>query len=781
MLCEFWTLGPLATFIGLLGFELSRRNCFVDALLRAVVWWVLVGWILSNGLGVFSALNPIVLRASWTALGVGSLIAGGWRFKQTRRPYHLSWPRLQGWEWGFATAGAILVGLALVTAIYSPPVTVDVLNYHLPRQLMWLQQGSLEHFITINDRALMMPPLAEVIGLQFLALTGGDHWVNFPQWMAYALMPLVVGKIARGLGMSRLGALLAGWLVLCLPMAYHEASNAKNDLQGAFWVALLAWRVVEAMQKRKVAPWDAILVGIVLAMALLTKSTAFLYAPSLIVVGWVAWYRQGGRQESIQRALLAAGVCLVLVTPFFAQNVAWYGTPLGTHRAEDGGQQANSAVTPALIASNLIRNAAVHLAMPSKSWNEGLERGVAALHRGLGLSIQDRRNTLWILDFAIEYKPREETGTTAPIHFLAILVSLGWALSFGRAREWRWLAYSVLSMGFLFCVVLKWQPWGARLELPIFVLGSVVVAGTVDSATCRWRSIGLLLLAALGLTSWWPGREESSRPLWTEPTIFDIPREVNMYRYLPFLRERDESLARLIKESGVQEVAVVTIHDIPYPLMQKLQMAVPDIHFYGAPVSDGAEPAEAYVRLGLLEPLPLTYAVAGEGEYRLVGAGPGDGIYLTEGKVMELGWQHQLPDFAGWIRSENLQLGVDMPTLSGPARWVRYFPEGSGGIDFYAPNDSMYLTAVVLNSGDDEDRLWFEVNGVVVGEMRLDLPAGEYRMEMVLPTSVGMNRLVIRRSGDNQREVSFTRLVINDVPPVSQSMDRPRRAPGRLE
>jgi hypothetical protein len=148
---------------------------------------------------------------------------------------------------------------------------------------------------------------------------------------------------------------------------------------------------------------------------------------------------------------------------------------------------------------------------------------------------------------------------------------------------------------------------------------------------------------------------------------------------------------------------------------------------------------------------------------------------------MELGWQHQLPDFAGWIRSENLQLGVDMPTLSGPARCVRYFPEGSGGIDFYAPNDSMYLTAVVLNSGDDEDRLWFEVNGVVVGEMRLDLPAGEYRMEMVLPTRLGMNRLVIRRSGDSRREVSFTRLVINDVPPVSQSMDLLRRAPDRLD
>jgi len=251
MSSELWALFPFFGFGGLVAWELSVRNSLVEALLRATVWWAAGVWMVANALGQFSLLQPEVLRGVWLVAGLALFSCGGRRYGLTRRKLVTRWPRLRGWEWVFGGAGGALLGLALVTAIFAPPVTVDVLNYHLPRQLMWLQQGSLAHYITVNDRALMMPPLAEVIGLQFLGITGNDFWANIPQWVAYALFPLVAGKIARGLGASRLAALLAGWLVLCLPMAYHEASNAKNDLMSAFWISLLAWRVVEASKNVK--------------------------------------------------------------------------------------------------------------------------------------------------------------------------------------------------------------------------------------------------------------------------------------------------------------------------------------------------------------------------------------------------------------------------------------------------------------------------------------------------------------------------------------------------
>ncbi|MCF7759726.1 MAG: glycosyltransferase family 39 protein [Cephaloticoccus sp.] len=772
MSSELWALLPLLGFGGIVLWELSIRASLVEALLRSTIWWVAGVWVLANGLSQFSWLHPAVLRGTWLVAGSALAGTGIWRFIQTRKEYFIAWPRLRGWELVFGLAGGILVGLALITAIFSPPVTVDVLNYHLPRQLMWLQQGSLAHFITVNDRALMMPPMAEVISLQFLGLTGNDTWVNLPQFSAYALLPLVVGKIARRLGASRTAAVFGAWLVLCLPMAYHEASNAKNDLQEAFWIALLAWRVVEAGIKPRVCLIDAVLVGLILALALLTKSTAFLFVPPLLVLGWWGWHHVAGAKMAWRRTLVAGVISLLMVAPFFARNLAWYGSPLGVHQAEDGGHQANEAFTPKLIASNAIRNAVVHLAAPWPAWNSLLLRGVSILHGWLGLSVDDPRNTLWVLGFSIEYMPKEETKTAAPFHLLAILIAVMMALGLRRARAWRGLAGSVLCMGLLFCLVLKWQPWGARLELPIFVLGSVLVAGITDIWSTGRSMAWFAGLGLLGALIWWPGREEASRPLWTTPTIFSTSRNVNMYRYLPLLRERDSQLVTLLKAAEIRNVAIVSIHDIPYAFMREMQRVIPDVHFYGAPASDSAGPAEAYVCLALLRPMGLNYVVNDVGTYRLVGAGAGDGIYLPVEKVKALGWGRKLPDFAGWSWSEGIQIGVDMPTLTGSAQYMRYLPTGECVLDFQAEGERAYLSALVMNSAAIPTELVFEINSVAVEPAHLSAPDGYARWEVTLPCRKGPNRLVIHCADNGKREVTFTRLVINDFPPAAEHTDQ---------
>jgi len=401
-----------------------------------------------------------------------------------------------------------------------------------------------------------------------------------------------------------------------------------------------------------------------------------------------------------------------------------------------------------------------------------LLRGVSKLHGWLGLSVDDPQNTLWVLGFSIEYMPKEETKTTAPFHLLAILIAMVMALGLRRGRVWRGLAGSVLCMGLLFCLVLKWQPWGARLELPIFVLGSVLVAGITDIWSTGRSMAWFAGLGFLGALIWWPGREEASRPLWTTPTIFSTSREVNMYRYLPLLRERDNHLVALLKAAGVRNVAIVSIHDIPYTLMRKLQREIPDVHFYGAPANDSAGPAEAYVYLGLLKPMSLTYEVTEVGAYRLVGAGAGDGIYLPVEKVKELGWERKLPDFAGWSWSEGIQFGVDMPTLTGSAKYMRYLPTGKCVLDFQAVGELVYLSATVMHSATVPTELVFEINGVGIAPVRVSSPAGYDRWEFALPSRVGANRLDIHRSDNCSQEVIFTHLVINDIPPEVKFADQ---------
>ena len=108
---------------------------------------------------------------------------------------------------------------------------------------------------------------------------------------------------------------------------------------------------------------------------------------------------------------------------------------------------------------------------------------------------------------------------------------------------------------------------------------------------------------------------------------------------------------------------IVALHDIAYPLMQRLQEAIPGVHFYGAPAADAAHDPLAIVVLRLGAPCALFQSLADGARYRLVGVGAGDGLYLPEARVRALGWERRLPAFAGWTLDENLPLTVDEPVV----------------------------------------------------------------------------------------------------------------------
>ena len=789
LLGELWGLLPLAAYGGLVAGRRAQGDDWIGAWLRAAIFWAAGVWVLANVLGLFGALRPAPLRIAWVGLAGAGVAWGGraWLKKvgrvavpsglsavalakveasrEGRVPNAPSHPPLAGsvgpFEWTVAAAVGALLLLALVTAVLAPPVTVDVLSYHLPRQLMWLQQGSLEHFVTLSERELLMPPLAEVIGLQFLALTGGDHWANLPQWFAYALLPLAMWRTVRTLGVARGPAALAAWLAVCLPMAWHEASNGKNDLQGAVWIALLLWQVARA--RAAATPPSragALRAGATLALALLTKSTAFIFAPPLLLAGWLAWRRAGGTAAANRAAALAALAAVLLAAPFFARNLAWYGAPLGVQHAEDGGEQTNAAVTPAIIASNALRAAASHLAGPWSGWNAAVDRAVRAAHGWLGVPVDDPRSTLWILKFSVEWWPRAEMVAGAPWHLLLLGAAVLGAALWRGARDWRWLAAAVAAMALLYCAVVRWQLWGARLQLPGFVTGCVLAAGLMGALPPRWRGAALWTAAALGLLAWWPARETSARPLWTPPTLLETPRAMNSYRYHPEFMARDLALAGLVRAVGVHEVEVVALHDIAYPLMRRLQEAIPGVHFYGAPAADAAHDPPAIVVLRLGAPCALFQSLADGARYRLVGVGAGDGLYLPEARVRALGWERRLPAFAGWTLDENLPLTVDEPVVPTAPVSHRVMTAAVARVFFPGWSGRARIAGTV---GTTTAGLWLDlsVNGGAAARVELAAP-GAHDFELSLPCLPGPNTLELRRPPGPGPTLDFFRLTIDD-------------------
>jgi hypothetical protein len=473
----------------------------------------------------------------------------------------------------------------------APPNTADALSYHLPRQLMWLQQGGVQHFVTLNDRALMMPPLCEMMQAHAQLLSGGDGWANFPPWLAYGLGLVVASLLARELGAGRAAQALAAGMVAMLPMAWHAASGAKNDLLVADWLGILAWLALRLSAgppgSSRRGEWLA--AGAACGLALATKTTALIFVlPPLVLLAAAAW-------RSPRSAALLAGAALLLTAPHAWRNFAWYGTPLGVHRAEDGGAQALELRTWRSVASNVARNATLHLATPSAAFNRKMFSAVARLHDWLGLDVNDQRTTLWVLRYGVAWGPRDEMVAGAPVSFLLGLAAVPLLFVRARPRGATARAIGLLAGGALvYCVALKWQPAGARLQLPAFLVLAAVVARAVECFGPR----GVATVAVACTLGWLPSAETSDRPLWTAPRLCQRTRWANYFRFDPAEAARQEACLRALLEARVGLLQIVTRHGFPYPLMRRfLAEGGPRARLWGSLPAALVEPPDAVLVL----------------------------------------------------------------------------------------------------------------------------------------------------------------------------------------
>ncbi len=560
------------------------------AAVRAALAWAAAVLVLTEVLSACRALSFGPVLGAWIAID-SALAILAWRV--SRRGGGPIYPRLDGW-WLRILAAALagLLTLSLVTAMLSPPNTPDALSYHLTRQLMWLQQRGVQHFVTLDDRALMMPPLCEMMQAHALLLSGGDGWANFPSWLAYGLGLVVASLLARELGAGRAAQALAAVMVATLPMAWHAASGAKNDLMVADWLGIFAWFALRLAAAppgcRQRGEWLA--AGVACGLSLATKTTALIFVPlPLVLLAAAAWRNPRG-------AALLAGAALLLPAAHAWRNIEWYGTPLGVHRAEDGGAQGLELRTWQSVASNALRNATLHLTTPSPLINRKVCSVVVRLHDWLGLDVNDRRTTLWVLRYGVAWGPRDEMVAGAPAQFLLGLAAVPLLLFRVKPRGANVRVIGILLAGgaLLYCVALKWQPAGARLQLPAFLVLAAVVARVAECVGPR----GLATAVAVCVLGWLPSAETSDRPLWTAPCLGEWTRWENYFRFDPTEGMRQEACLRAVLDARVSSLRVVTRHGFPYPLLSRfLSEGGPSARLWGALPAALVEPPDAVLVL----------------------------------------------------------------------------------------------------------------------------------------------------------------------------------------
>jgi len=407
------------------------------------------------------------------------------------------------------TGTAVLFLIVGLTAFSAAPNTWDSMTYHLPRVAHWIQNGTVAHYPTNILRQLSLPPWAEFAMAQLELLSGSDRFANLVQWLAMGGSAIGVSLIARDLEGDAAAQAAAGALALTLPMGILQGSSTQNDYTVGFWLVCFVsflFPVSTPPGPRPLSAWLGAAAS--LGLALLTKGTAYLYALPYLVLAVVLLARRAGRRSALPLFLFAA-VALALNLPHFARNSAVFGSPLGPSQG-----LFNRVFTPRAVASNVARNAAIHLALPLPAWNALVERAFGGVHGALGAGRDDPATTWPGTEFHVPgrfageaspgadetlYLLLQEGFAPNPLHLVLILVTLGAVAATPAWRRRRELLLSVCLAAaafVLFCAALKWQPWHSRLHLPLFLLWCPAVALVLSSRPRLAKWVCALLLAA---------------------------------------------------------------------------------------------------------------------------------------------------------------------------------------------------------------------------------------------------------------------------------------------
>jgi 4-amino-4-deoxy-L-arabinose transferase-like glycosyltransferase len=554
-----------------------------DRFLRAAVAFGMTVVMTTELLSAFGLLRRGPMIAVWSVTLLAAL-ARGW-YARRPAPWYGVWIPIDVVILT-ALAGCLAIVVATgVGAAFSPPNSTDAMAYHLPRVVFWAEQSSLRFFPTAYLNQIMLQPMAEYWMLDGYLLSGGDWFVNFGQWFAAIGCMIGVSEVARLLGARARGQAIAAVFCATLPAGILAESGAKNDYVMAMWAVAA---VCFALRWRKnPGTIDALFLGAAVGLALLTKAMAYLFLPWPIAAALLGTWHWRGRAI---RLAIAALVCALAVNlPHYWRNWDFSGSVLGFDSAQGDGlyRWRNDTFGWKPTVSNILRHASEQLGARSGRWNQGVYDLVLAAHREMGMDINDPATTERWSIFEPPRNANHETNANNRWHLLLLAVIAGvlaWRALHGHDRRRAVYALSLVCGFVVFCAYLKWIPFTARYQLPLFVLGAPLAA-VVEEFGWKWlRPVWIQLAVCLFLLSGarLPALQNWVRPLEGPRSVLRVRREDQYFSDMTHWNNREAyfAAAAALEGSACRTIGIdIQNLQLEYPLEALVREVHPDAQF----------------------------------------------------------------------------------------------------------------------------------------------------------------------------------------------------------
>ena len=562
-------------------------------MLSAAVAWGVILTVITEGLSRFHFINIAGILLAWTIVN-GAIALSLFRhsFPKQRSRQNSSQEiviglKTQIWHgWKEINANSFLrfsllslisvIAMTGALVMLVPPNNWDAMTYHMSRVMHWIQNQSVAHYPTHNLRQLDPPPWSTFASMHLQILGGGDRLTHLVQWCSMLGCFIGTSLIAQQLGASLVGQLLSSVVCVTIPMGLLQSVSAQNDYVVSFWLLCFTYNVLQIIQQKsnwrnsrnqkiqaqntfKIFYWkktnssrNLLRAGASLGLAILTKGTAYVYAFPLCIL-WVLWLF---KQESFrvwnkrfyQQAILSFLPVVLLNVSHWWRNIQVFHTPLGISAEST----KNQLFTPVAIASNMIRNSALHLPVALQSINASVERGILWLHdHALGLSANDARTTFMNTAFQVPdalptqgiYLHEDISGNL--LHLILIGVAIALYLTHRRAWNRQCTIYllNLLGMFLLYNTLIAWQPWAVRLHLPFFVLASAFIGTVLSRVWCRvwvhYVLVAMLTVSALPYLVFNASRPLAYSPYFQQsvPSVFALEPIERYFVHRPYLQD----------------------------------------------------------------------------------------------------------------------------------------------------------------------------------------------------------------------------------------------------
>ncbi len=475
---------------------------FPSAGFREKILWFLIltgilCWIYAEGASALNAIGYFSARCYWgiilliEILLIVKLLPGKQRRLREDIASRFRWLFTLGKrEKALIIASLFLIIPLAVLAVYVPPNNYDSNNYHLHRILAWMHYGNLGFYPTPHIQQLYLNVFAEYVVLNVYLVTGTDQFVNLVQFFAGIGCLAGITLLAKELGLSRYGQLLAAFALLTVPIFIFELTTTQVELVSCCYFT--AFLYFGFRLRKEFTPLMLPGMAISLSLAVFSKYPAALYAIPFCCFFGVTFLRKYGIARS--GVILATMVLCIGLTfaPFWSRNYALFGHVMNPK--EDSSFPVEKLTADAhsfgLSVSNLLKNSSLHLSIPHTGLNNSIESLIVKAHDAIGIDVNEP--AISRDNFDVRYTVHEDMIPNT-VHFLIIVIFSGVLLFLKGNREMR--IFWLLAIGgfVLFCTVLKFQQWSTRTHLPFFMMGAVLIGFVLERAPVFTRGLVLAL------------------------------------------------------------------------------------------------------------------------------------------------------------------------------------------------------------------------------------------------------------------------------------------------